>query len=156
MRQQTLFDTEVPAWEMEAAATALVATVVFPGGPDGEFDYRVPTPLANAGQEARRVEPGKRLRVPLGRSNRSVVAYCVAAEHRTVDPRRLKCIESVLDERSLLSPSMLRLTWWIADRYLCSWGQVLDAVVPAGVRGKAGTREATVLSVPSTRPATGS
>ncbi len=33
----------------------------------------------------------------------------------------------------------------MADYYLCGWGQVLHAVVPAGVREKAGTREATFV-----------
>jgi primosomal protein N' (replication factor Y) len=146
MRQQTLFETDPPAWDAEAEASVLVATVVFPGGPLGEFHYRVPEPLANCPTAARRVEPGKRLRVPLGASDRSVVAYCVAAEHQSVGPRRLKSIERVLDAQAHLSPAMLRLTRWIAERYLCAWGQVLDAVVPAGVRGQAGTREAIVLA----------
>ncbi len=34
----------------------------------------------------------------------------------------------------------MRLTRWLADYYLCGWGQVLNAVVPAGARDKAGTR----------------
>ena len=42
---------------------------------------------------------------------------------------------------------MLRLTQWIADYYLCDWGQVLETVVPAGVRGQAGTRMTTLLSL---------
>jgi primosomal protein N' (replication factor Y) len=148
MRQQTLFDSEPLPWEEDAASTGLVASVVFPGGPAGQFDYRVPDSLANTSDERRRVEPGRRLRVPLGKSNRSVIAYCVGAEHQSTRGRRLKSIETVLDARRLLSPAMLRLTQWISDRYLCHWGQVLDAVVPAGVRGLAGTRSATVLSLP--------
>jgi primosomal protein N' (replication factor Y) len=68
-------------------------------------------------------------------------------ENRPVGPRRLKPIESVVDRRSLLSPAMLRLTAWIADRYLCDWGQVLETVVPAGVRVQAGTRMTTLLSL---------
>ena len=40
----------------------------------------------------------------------------------------------MLDPQPLLSPAMLRLTRWMADYYLCPWGQVLEAVVPAGVR----------------------
>ena len=51
----------------------------------------------------------------------------------------------VLDAQALLSPSMLRVTRWMADYYLCPWGQVLEAVVPAGVRQKAGTRDVTLL-----------
>ena len=45
-------------------------------------------------------------------------------------------------------PDMLALTRWIADYYACSWGQALDAVVPAGVKKHAGTRIATFLMVP--------
>ena len=50
----------------------------------------------------------------------------------------------------------------MADYYLCGWGQVLNAVVPAGARDKAGTRARTFLepvpedelpaSLPSTTP----
>src|SRR5690606_31669681 len=54
--------------------------------------------------------------------------------------RALKSIEAVIDREPLLSPKMLELTRWIADRYLCSWGQVLETVVPAGVKKNAGTR----------------
>jgi primosomal protein N' (replication factor Y) (superfamily II helicase) len=47
---------------------------------------------------------------------------------------------------TLLSAAMLRLTHWLADYYLCSWGQAIEAAVPAGVRWRAGTREAVFLS----------
>ena len=36
----------------------------------------------------------------------------------------------------------------MADYYACSWGQALDAVVPAGVKKHAGTRIGTFLMVP--------
>jgi len=62
-------------------------------------------------------------------------------------PRLLKPLTEVVDRRSLLSPAMLRLTRWIADYYLCPWGQVLETVLPAGVRGQAGTRMATLLTL---------
>ena len=43
----------------------------------------------------------------------------------------------------------MRLAAGMADHYLCELGQVLEALVPAGVRGQAGTREMTFLSVPT-------
>ena len=43
---------------------------------------------------------------------------------------------------------MLELTRWMADYYACSWGQALDAAVPAGVKKHAGTRIGTFLIVP--------
>ena len=139
--QRRLFDTEPEPWEADDQAEQLVASVVLSAGPAQEFDYFVPDNLRDA------VEVGRRVEVPLGKSNRLVAGYCVRVENRPAGQRRLKPIHSVLDAQSLLSPAMLRLTRWIADYYLCDWVSVLDAVVPAGVRGGAGTRMATLLSV---------
>ncbi len=147
-KQQSLFDTEPAPWDVDDAAEQLVATVVLPGGPAGEFDYVAPTGMVEGERPERRLEPGRRVRVPLGRGNRNVIGYCVALANRTVGGRKLKPIAAVLDRQPLLSPAMLRLTRWMADYYLCPWGQVLDAVVPAGVREQAGTRDVTLLSVP--------
>jgi len=142
-RQQDLFQTDLPPWELDAAEDQIVATVVFAEPPYGPFDYRIPEELRT------QVTPGCRVRVPLGRGNRGVVGYCVAVEHRSHLRRALKDILAAVDADALLSPSMIRLTKWMADYYLCQWGQVLEAVVPAGVRGRAGTREMTFLSVPT-------
>ena len=146
-QQQSLFDIEPPPWEADDAAEELVATVVLASGPLGEFDYLVPAPLLDRGRAERMIEPGRRVRVPLGRGNRDVVGYCVALGNKPVGSRRLKHIAAVLDRRPILSPAMLRLTQWIADYYMCPWGQVLESVVPAGVRHEAGTRDVTLLSV---------
>ena len=119
----------------------LVASVVLSAGPAKEFDYLVPDALRES------VDVGRRVKVPLGPSNRLVTGYCVRIEDRPAGRRRLKPLHAVLDERRLLSPAMLRLTRWIAEHYLCDWATVLDAVIPAGVRGGAGTRLTTLLSV---------
>ena len=42
---------------------------------------------------------------------------------------------------------MLELTRWIAERYLCPWGVVLQSVVPAGVKKQAGTRMITCYQI---------
>ncbi len=138
--QQQLFEREVAPWEADAESEQLVATVVLPTGPAQEYDYAVPETLQGE------VEPGRRLRVPFGHGNRAVVAYCVRVEYKAAGRRRLKPVRDVVDARSLLSGSMLRLTRWIAEHYLCDWGQVLEAVLPAGVRQQAGTRLVTLLS----------
>ncbi len=139
--QRHLFDPEPAPWQEDDQAEHLVATVVLATGPAQEFDYTVPDRLRLE------IEPGRRVRVPLGRGNRLVTGYCVRLETRAAGPRRLKPVEEVVDRRSLLSPAMLRLTQWIAERYLCDWGQVLETVLPAGVRGQAGTRMTTLLHV---------
>ncbi|GAB4140445.1 replication restart helicase PriA [Thermopirellula anaerolimosa] len=133
-QQRTLFDDAVTEMPWDDPGESAVASIVFGKGVRGTFHYLIPEDLLDA------VGPGKRLEVPFGRGNRTQVGYCVEVLWQRVSGRPLKSVRRVLDERALLSPAMLQLTAWIADRYLCDWGQVLDAVVPAGVRRQAGSR----------------
>ncbi|MEX2118292.1 MAG: primosomal protein N' [Pirellulales bacterium] len=142
-KQHQLFDLQPPAWEIDDAQQAWIASVVIPSGPAGEFDYLVPEELRS------QLAVGCRVRVPLGRGDRQVLGYCVRLEYRLAGARRLKPLRQVVDVQTLLSPSMLRLTHWISERYLCPLAQVLEAVLPAGVREQSGTRSVTLLSVPA-------
>ena len=74
--QRSLFDNEPEPWEADDQAEQLVATVMLSTGPEQEFDYLVPDELCEA------IEPGRRVRVPLGQANRPVLAYCVRLESR--------------------------------------------------------------------------
>lgn len=145
-KQQQLFDPQPAPWELDEADDRPVATVVLPEAPYGPFDYLIPEEFRSG------LEAGMRVRAPLGRGNRAVQAYCVRVSSGQPDEsrrHRLKELQSVVDKTPLLTPSMLRLTEWMSEYYLCPWGQVLEAVVPAGVRHQAGTRERTFLSVPT-------
>ncbi|MCC9604837.1 primosomal protein N' [Blastopirellula sp. JC732] len=142
MKQQDLFNTAPAPWEVDDLASHVVAKIVFSTGPQQPFDYLVPENLV---PEA---IAGRRMRVPFGRGDRLVQGYCVDVAAKQVVPGKLKSVHEVVDDVTLLSRTMLGLTQWMADYYLCPWGQVLDAVVPAAVRGNAGTREVTLLSVP--------
>jgi primosomal protein N' (replication factor Y) (superfamily II helicase) len=141
-QQNTLFDMRPEPWQLDAAGESLAATVVFNDPPHGPYDYGVPAALAA------KLKAGQRLQVPLGKGNRSVVGYCTAVGLRTGSQRKLKPVLRIIDSEPLASAAMLRLAEWMADYYLCPLGQVLQTMVPAGVRGKAGTREMTFLSVP--------
>jgi primosomal protein N' (replication factor Y) len=139
--QQQLFDTTPAAWEEDDAREQLVASVIFPTGPDKPFDYAVPDGLRE------RIECGRRVRAPFGRGNRAVVGFCVQLENRSDVRRQLKPLTEVVDAQSLLSPSMLRLTRWMADRYLSTWGQALETVLPAVVRKQTTARRITLVSL---------
>jgi primosomal protein N' (replication factor Y) (superfamily II helicase) len=141
-RQPTLFNAEPDPWQFDAAQEQLAATVVFAEQPHGPYFYSIPPVLAA------KLKPGQRVQVPLGKGNRSIAGYCTAVTMKPVGTRPLKPVSRIVDELPLLTPAMLRLAEWMADYYLCPLGQVLQAIVPAGVRGKAGTREMTFLSVP--------
>ena len=141
-QQRQLFDPEPAPWEVDDAEQQQVATVYFAEPPFGPYDYSVPADLVAD------VEAGRRVRVPIGRGNRVLVGYCTAVATQSVGGRPLKPIRAVLDPRPLLSRKMIGLAEWIAEYYLCELGQALEAVVPAGVRERAGTREQVFLSVP--------
>lgn len=138
-RQPGLFDLSPEPWEADDLDQSRVARVVIPSGPPRELDYRVPDELLE------RVGLGRRLRVPLGKRDRLVIGYCVAIE-TLGGASRLKSVAEVVDDYSLISPAMLRLTRWLADYYLCSWAAALETAAPAGVKTKAGTRLTTFLS----------
>lgn len=140
--QQRLFDDpELAPWEHDSQRQWL-ARVVFAEW-DGYFDYRIPDRLRPD------VEPGRRVRVPFGHSRRAMVGYCVETAYR-IPPEgvALRPIWAVVDTHPLLTATMLEVTRWMADYYLCTWGQALEAAVPAGVRAHAGTRQMLVLTAP--------
>ena len=120
-------------WELAAESDRLAAQVVFNRPLETVFHYLVPDELREI------IGPGQRVKVPFGQGNRLTVGFCVGVEPPP-SHRPLKTIHSVLDREPLFSSKMLELTRWIADTYLCGWGQVLETVVPAGVKKKAGTR----------------
>jgi primosomal protein N' (replication factor Y) len=136
--QRELFERG-PAWEEDDRETGLVASVVLAGRVDRPLDYLVPDGLATT------VEPGRRVRVPLGRGNRPTVGYCVAVVTKALPATPLKAVLAVEDEHPLLSATMLELTAWMSERWMCRWGEVLEAVLPAGVRESAGVRRQPVL-----------
>lgn len=119
------------------------AGVVFNRPLDQVLSYSIPDRLAG------RVAPGQRVRVPLGRSNESIVGYCVRIDDTAdLDPGRIKEVAEVVDDPPLIDAPMLELTRWLARYYACSWGQALDAAVPAGVKRQAGQRVQAFLTVP--------
>jgi primosomal protein N' (replication factor Y) (superfamily II helicase) len=138
--QRDLFSNTMP-WEDDDQLEVKVAQVVFAEGLSGEYDYVIPDNLLES------VRPGSRIRVPLGKSNREVIAYCIALQSG-IFSSRLKNVLSVVDDAPLLDQTMLELTQWLSARYCSRWGQAIESALPAAVRNFAGTRAATVLTVP--------
>ena len=116
------------------AEASLFAEIVFDRPLDHAYTYAVPDALREA------IAVGRRVLAPFGRGEKATVGYCVRVTS-TQPTRAVKPIRRVLDDQALLTADLLRLTRWIADYYLCGWGQVLNAVVPGGVKQQAGMRE---------------
>ena len=141
---RSLFDDETfpeppLPWEAVDAADLICAEIVFNLPVDQTFHYLIPDELRG------QIAPGQRLKVPFGRGNQVQMGYCVGvgsppAGWNPEKLRKLKTVVEIFDPAPLLSPRMLALTRWIGERYLCAWGQVLESVIPAGVKRQAGTR----------------
>jgi primosomal protein N' (replication factor Y) len=90
------------------------------------FDYEVP-----AGMELR---PGQRVRVPFGRRHLDGVVTELIGQSPV---KGLKAVEAALETEPSVSPPLLKFTRWIADYYLCGWGEALAlALPPPGVLRK--------------------
>jgi primosomal protein N' (replication factor Y) len=93
--------------------------------PRDVFTYRVPDELDE------RAVPGARVEVPFGQ--RTVLGYVVerCADAGITAPRPLA---GALDEEPPLSPQAVELARWVAARYCAPLGEVIKAMLPAGVR----------------------
>ena len=147
MDQQSLFNVEPQPWSLDDQDDWLAARIAFSGAPYGPYDYSIPA------EQEKFVKPGVRVEVPLGRGNRKMQGYCIdviGPFHplaSSVNPSRLKPIQRVLDAKPLINDQLLGLANWISDYYLCPLGQVIDTIVPPGVRSNSGTREMLFLSL---------
>ncbi len=100
------------------------AAVVLPWQPvDGRFSYRIPAALAD------RIEPGVRVLVPFGTKQTTGVVVDLPP----ADGSATRDVLDVLDTTPPFGPHLLALTRWIADYYLCPWGEVLRAALPNGI-----------------------
>lgn len=90
------------------------------------FTYAVP--------DAHSIVPGLAVVVPLGsRQVTGVVTVGPVEAAPTTDPAKIRFILQVLDEVPVCDTSMLQLTKWVADYYVCGWGEVLRAALPNGI-----------------------
>ncbi len=98
--------------------------VVVPLPVDQTYTYRVPEDLRD---EAR---VGCRVVVPFG--SRRLTGMIVEEEVPVEAGYTLKSLLDVLDDEPAFTDEMLRLTRWIADYYVCGWGEVVKAALPSG------------------------
>ncbi|HIG75419.1 MAG TPA: primosomal protein N' [Bacteroidetes bacterium] len=89
---------------------------------EGPFTYCVPPELDAE------VVPGARVLVPFGRRQLTGVVV------RTGDGEapKAKPVLDVLDDRPALTVELLGLTKWVAEYYLCTWGEAIKAALPSG------------------------
>ncbi len=91
------------------------------------FDYIVPEEMKAL------ITPGDRVLVPFNR--RTVIGIVVAIKKES-EFDRLKVIDFIVDKNPIFDRRILEFTHWISQYYSCSWGEVLEAAVPTGLKPK--------------------
>ena len=92
---------------------------------DKPYSYLVPKEMT--------LQPGMRVTVPFGRSNRLCEGIVLGLAEVTPDQRKLKCVEQVMDEEPLLSDTMLHLAAFLRERYFCTFYDAARAMLPTGL-----------------------
>ena len=82
------------------------------------------------------LETGMRILVPFGRADTKKVAYFLNFVPYTEKLKdiKMKYIAEILDDEAVLSKNMFILAKQIRDQYFCTYGQVLSAMVPLGLK----------------------
>ena len=107
--------------------TPLYAEVLLPLPVPGTFTYSIPPSLTD------QVVPGVRVIVPFGdkRSYTGMVRRLAGQRPEGFDPKE---ITRVLDTSPLVGGEHFLFWEWMADYYLCSAGEVMNAALPAGLK----------------------
>jgi primosomal protein N' (replication factor Y) len=103
---------------------ATLVDVVFAGSLATPLTYRVPDAWRDA------ATPGKRVLAPLGR--RIVTGYLVGTRERA-PVGDVKDLAEILDTEPVLDAHLLELSRWVAEYYLCPWGDAIRAALPPGI-----------------------
>ncbi|MEM6648206.1 MAG: primosomal protein N' [Bacteroidota bacterium] len=100
----------------------MTVDVVLPLPVDQPYSYAVPAELREA------VQRGSRVVVPFGPRTLTGVVTQVGEAARD----GLKDVIDVLDDRPAFTDELLQLTRWMADYYVCHWGEAVKAALPTG------------------------
>jgi len=90
---------------------------------DKPYSYFIP--------QGMKLQPGMRVQVPFGRSNRRTEGIVLSVEEGQAD--KLKPVDRALDEEPVLSDTMLRLAAFLRERYFCTFYDGVRTMLPAGL-----------------------
>jgi primosomal protein N' (replication factor Y) len=105
------------------------ARVAFPLPEDLTFSYAIPARLQSL------VQRGSRILAPLGEGIREgVIVDLMDDPDLPDDSIKVKNLTDCLDDTPTFSDELLRLTKWMSEYYLSSWGEAFRCAAPAAVR----------------------
>lgn len=103
---------------------SIFVDVALPAAVRKQFTYIVPNELESS------VQPGQRVWIPF--RNYYAIGVIVRV-HQKKPSFKTKPIRKILDDDPLLPEELLNLTEWISRFYYASWGETIQAALPAGL-----------------------
>ena len=94
-------------------------------------NFAIDKPYSYAVPAAMTLQPGLRVMVPFGRSNRHTEGVVLSVTDG--DTSGLKLVASCLDEAPVVSAVMLQLAAFMRERYFCTFFDCLRVMLPAGL-----------------------
>lgn len=92
---------------------------------DRTFDYRIPDSLLD------RVEAGSLVKIPFGRGNSLRKGYVVElSDHADYDADKIKEIAGLVEDGVTAEAQLIKLAWWMKERYGSTMNQALKTVLP--------------------------
>lgn len=95
---------------------------------DNLFTYKVPEFLQDE------ICLGHRILVPFGKGNKPIEAYVFRIMHNNDEKVETKYIYDILDERPILKREDLELIHWMKNRYLCTYMDCINLIIPKGYK----------------------
>jgi primosomal protein N' (replication factor Y) len=126
----TLFP-QLAAIPSDAQVAGPFAVVALEQAIDRVLDYSIPKKMLLS------LQIGQRVRVPLGRGNKLASGYVVGIRPTTAH-QKIKPLESLIDDRVLVSPQLMALAQWMSKYYVAPLGVVLESVIPSAVKKRIG------------------
>lgn len=105
----------------------LFVDVILPLSLDQKFTYRVPHDLN------KEIQQGVRVVVPLGKT-KMYTGVVVAISEQPPSEYQARYIDSVLDERPIITANQLNFWEWISSYYMANIGDVLTAALPSNFK----------------------
>ena len=115
----------------DTVAKLAVSAAVYPI--DKPYDYRIPDKFIG------RAAPGMRVLVPFGAGNRKSEGVVLSLAPDS-GKKKLKSIDSLLDNEPVLTKENIKLALWMSDRFFCTVFDALRAMLPAGMWWKEGAK----------------
>ncbi len=95
-------------------------------GFDSEYSYSVPENLTPY------INDGVRVVVPFGKGNKKTIGFVIRTYEAAEYNGALKPVESVVDEKSLVTPEMMKIILWLKENTFCTYFDAYKTVVPTG------------------------